>query len=191
MTGRGSLVVTLFSVAFASLLGSAQAFIGSETIGNWFLNALTNFGMFILGGTKDAATSIYITTRNLTLGLMTDVFHSLSTGTTVFKDTAKETITELLNVGEGDKKHLPSSMQFLIGIMEAGPLPPEWYFIQANPETEVEHLKYWDSIMLCGILIYIMLSLILIICFGIIITRNRRVLRLLKKVQLKGGERIF
>lgn len=81
-------------------------------------------------------------------------------------------------MGKEGKEHLPTSMKFMIGIMEAG--PSEWYSIKVNQVREVEHLKQWDSIMKCGNLIYTMLSLILIIWLIKIIDRNQS---LLKKVQ--------
>ena len=75
MTDRALVVtvVTLFFVAFATQFCSAKAFFSGGTIGNWFLNALTNCGKWIFGGIGDIATSIYLTiTIRLTLGLISE-----------------------------------------------------------------------------------------------------------------------
>ena len=75
-------------------------------------------------------------------------------------------------------------MKFLISIMEAGPLPPEWYFAKANPETEVNHVKYWILIIKWGLLIYIAISTILIAVCGIIVLRNRGLERRIKAAEV-------
>ena len=115
-----------------------------------------------------------------TTELIGDVFHSLSSATTVFQDNANKTITKLLNLDEAGHEELPSSMRFLISIMEAGPLPPEWHFAPANPETEMNQLRYWISIINWGIIGYIIIAAILIAWFGFIVARNRRLERRIK-----------
>ena len=177
MMDKTSVFVLL--VAFTSQFNSTEAFISGETISNWVLSALNNFGEWILDGITDAAKAMAMAIRNSAIELSSDVFHSLSAATTVFKDNAKE----LLNVGQEGKEHLPSSMEFLIGIMETGPMPPEWYFAKANPETEVNHLRYWISIIKWGFIIYMCLSMILIAWFGLIVARNRRLERRIIKMQ--------
>ena len=162
------MLYALFAFTLASQLGSTQALISGETIKNWFLNALTNM-----------ATSIY----NAIKGLISDVFHSLSSASSKFKDSANKTISELLKVGEEGKEHLPSSMQFLINNMEAGPLPPEYHFAKANPEEEVNHLRYWISIIKWGLIVYIFISIILIAWFGFIVVKNRQLERRIIKMQ--------
>ena len=169
---RAFMLYALLAFTLASQLGSTQALISGETIKNWFLNALTNM-----------ATSILNVLKDLTCGLISDVFHSLSSASSTFKDSANKTISELLNVGEEGKEHLPSSMQFLINKMEAGPLPPDYYFAKANPEEEVNHLRYWISIIKWGFIIYMCLSMILIAWFGLIVARNRRLERRIIKMQ--------
>ena len=171
--------VLVLLLAFASQFNSTEAFISAESIGNWFLNALTNAATSILNAIKDLATSIFNAIKDLALELINDVFHSLSSASSTFKDNANK----LLNVGQEGKEHLPSSMEFLIGIMETGPMPPEWYFAKANPETEVNHLRYWISIIKWGFIIYMCLSMILIAWFGLIVARNRRLERRIIKMQ--------
>ena len=168
--------VFVLLVAFTSQLGSTQAFISGESIRNWFLSALTNFGEWILGGIIDAATSSFN-------AIINDVFHSLSSASSTFKDSANTTIQHLLNVGQEGKEHLPSSMQFLINNMEAGPLPPEYHFAKANPEEEVNHLRYWISIIKWGLIVYIFISIILIAWFGFIVVKNRQLERRIIKMQ--------
>ena len=153
MMNKTSILVTLLALTFASQLGGAQAFISGESVGNWFVNALKNFGQWIIDGIMGEVSSLYNTMADWISELIGDVFHSLSSATTVFQDNANKTITNLLNLDEGDHEKLPSSMRYLISIMEAGPLPPEWYFAKANPETEMNHLRYWISIIKHGLLL--------------------------------------
>ena len=171
--------VLVLLLAFASQFNSTEAFISAESIGNWFLNALTNAATSIFNAIKDLATSIFNAIRDLTLELISDVFHSLSSASSTFKDSANK----MLNVGEEGKEHLPSSMQFLINNMEAGPLPPEYYFAKANPEEEVNHLRYWISIIKWGLIVYILISMILIAWFGFIVVKNRQLERRIIKMQ--------
>ena len=170
--------VLVLLLALASQFNSTEAFISAESIGNWFLNALTNAATSIFNAIKNLATSIFNAIRDLTLELISDVFHSLSSASSTFKDSANK----LLNVGEEGKEHLPSSMQFLINNMEGGPLPLEYYFAnaKANPEEEVNHLRYWISIIKWGLVIYIIIAAILIAWFGFIVARNRRLERRIK-----------
>ena len=178
---KTSVLVLLLS--FASQFNSTEAFISAESIGNWFLNALTNAATSIFNAIKNLATSIFNAIRDLTLELISDVFHSLSSASSTFKDSANKTISELLNVGEEGKEHLPSSMQFLINNMEGGPLPPEYHFAKANPEEEVNHLRYWISIINWGLIVYILISMILIAWFGFIVVKNRQLERRIIKMQ--------
>ena len=170
------MIIALFALMLASPPG-AQAFISGESIGNWIVNAFKDFFWWIINGMMGAATSLYNTMADWASELIGDVFHSLSSATTVFQDNANKTITKLLNLDEPGHEELPSSMRFLISIMEAGPLPPEWYFTQANPETEANHLRYWISIIKWGLVIYIIIAAILIAWFGFIVARNRRLER--------------
>ena len=177
---KTSILVALLALTFASQLGGAQAFISGESVGNWFVNAITNFFWWIINGITGAITALGNTMKDWVTELVGDVFHSLSSATTTFQDNAKKTVTELLNLDEGDHEKLPSSMRFLISIMEAGPLPPEWYFARADPETEVNHLRKWISIIKWGLLIYIAIATILIVVCGIIVARNRALERRIK-----------
>ena len=133
-------------MAFSSQLDSAEAFISGETIGNWFINALKDFAWWIVGGLQSLGESLGNRMKNWVSDLIGNVFHSLSSATTVFKGNANITITRLLNPGE-EENGLPQSMKFLIGIMEAGPLPMESYYIRVELEKEMDHLKDWVSIM--------------------------------------------
>ena len=173
------MLFAIFALTLASQFNSTEALISAESIGNWFLNALTNAATSIFNAIKNLATSIFNAIRDLTLELISDVFHSLSSASSTFKDSANK----MLNVGEEGKEHLPSSMQFLINNMEAGPLPPEYHFAKANPEEEVNHLRYWISIIKWGLIVYILISMILIAWFGFIVVKNRRLERRIIKMQ--------
>ena len=171
--------VFVLLVAFTSQLGSTQALFSGESISNWVLSALNNFGEWILDGITDAAKAMAMAIRTSAIELSSDVFHSLSSASSTFKDSANK----MLNVGEEGKEHLPSSMQFLINNMEGGPLPPEYHFAKANPEEEVNHLRYWISIINWGLIVYILISMILIAWFGFIVVKNRRLERRIIKMQ--------
>ena len=167
-------IFLILALAFASQLGGAQAFISGETIGNWFVNALKNFAWWIINGIKNLALSLVAAVRIWVSDLIRDVSHSLSSATTAFKDNANATITKMLRQGEDFE--LPESMRFLMDIMETGPLPIEWHYQRAELEKEVDHMKYWVSIMQWGLLGYVALCLMLIVCFSGIIHKNRKIL---------------
>ena len=180
-----SMVAFLFALTMASQVGSAQAFISAKSIGNWFVNAIKNFFLWIWNGIIGAVTWLYNALADWATDLAGDVFHSLSSSTTVFQENANKAITKLLKLDEG-RGEIPASMRFMMGIMEAGPLPPEWYFSKANPEAEVNHMRYWISNIKWGLIVYIVIAMMLIICFGIIHIRNRRLEnRLKREVKIK------
>ena len=177
------MLLALFALTLAYSVGRAEAFITAESIGNWFTNAIKNFFLWIWDGILGVINSIYQAMANWAAELARDVFHSLSSATSVFQENADKTITKLLNLDEEGHEGLPPTMRFLISIMEAGRLPPEWYFARVNPVAEVNHLRYWISIIRWGLIIYIVISMILIAWFGIIASRNNRLERRIMKMQ--------
>ena len=189
------MLLVLFALTLASSIGGAEAIISAESIGNWFTNAIKNFFLWIWDGILGAINSISQAMADWATELARDVFHSLSSATSVFQENANKTITKLLNLDNEGHEELPPTMRFLISIMEAGPLPPEWYFAKANPVAEVNHLRYWISIIKWGLITYIAISMILIAWFGIINYRNIRLEARIteespsKKAKVEGNRR--
>ena len=118
------MLLVLFALTLASSIGGAEAIISAESIGNWFTNAIKNFFLWIWDGTLGVINSIYHAMAEWATELARDVFHSLSSATSVFQENANKTITKLLNLDEEGHEELPPTMRFLISIMEAGQLPP-------------------------------------------------------------------
>ena len=167
------MLLVLFALTLASSMGGAEAIISAESIGNWFTNAIKNFFLWIWDGILGAINPTSQAITDWATELARDVFHSLSSATSVFQENANKTISKLLNLDKGHEE-LPPVMRFLISIMEAGPLPPESYVGKANPVEEVNHLRYWIWIIKWGLITYIAISIILIAWFGIINYRNKR-----------------
>ena len=177
------MLLVLFALTLASSIGGAEAIISAESIGNWFTNAIKNFFLWIWDGILGAINSISQAMADWATELARDVFHSLSSATSVFQENANKTITKLLNLDNEGHEELPPTMRFLISIMEAGPLPPEWYVAKANPVEEVNHLRYWIWIIKWGIITNVAISIILIAWFGVIARRNKQLETRIKKVQ--------
>ena len=177
------MLLLLFALTLASNMGGAEALISAESIGNWFTNAIKNFFLWIWDSILGAAKSVYHGIANWATELAKDIFHSLSSATSVFQENANKTISKLLNLDEEGHEELPPVMRFLISIMEAGPLPPEWYVAKANPVEEVNHLRYWIWIIKWGLITYILIATILIAWFGVITRKNKQLEARIKKMQ--------
>ena len=71
-------------------MGGAEALISAESIGNWFTNAIKNFFLWIWDSILGAAKSVYHGIANWATELAKDIFHSLSSATSVSQENANK-----------------------------------------------------------------------------------------------------